>query len=128
MSVSFTPDIQPDTAPYLEAAADGRLLINRCGACSEAFFFPRGFCPFCSSDQVEWIEASGEGRIYSYTITYQKGQAVSAPALVTLAEGPTVLSAIVDQPFGDIRIDQSVRASFRPLRPGEAPVLVFGPA
>ena len=48
--------------PYFEAAAQGRLLIKKCGDCGEIHFHPRGICPFCLSDKVSWQDAKGTGK------------------------------------------------------------------
>ena len=61
-----TPDIS--TEPYWAAARDGRLLIQRCGTCGCAYFYPRSFCPECWSEDVAWEQASGLGTLYTFSI------------------------------------------------------------
>src|SRR5215472_6430412 len=62
------PPVNPETKPFWDAAAQGRLLIKRCTACDEPHWYPRAICPFCGSERTEWMEASGHGTIYSYSV------------------------------------------------------------
>jgi hypothetical protein len=58
--------------------------------------------PFLFSDQIEWMEASGRGRIYTYTIVRSNAPSsfiADMPfviAVVRLEEGVQMLSNIVD--------------------------------
>ncbi len=54
------PQGNPETAPFWEAARQGKFMIKRCTACGEPHYFPRSICPFCFSDKTVWEEASGE--------------------------------------------------------------------
>jgi uncharacterized protein len=62
------PPVNPETKPFWDAAAQGRLLIKRCTTCNEPHWYPRAICPFCGSERTEWMEASGHGTIYSYSV------------------------------------------------------------
>src|SRR6266404_6219829 len=88
------PPVNPETKPFWNAAAQGRLLIKRCTACDEPHWYPRAICPFCS-ERTEWMEASGHGTIYSYSV-FRRTPIPYAIAYVTLAEGPTMMTNIVD--------------------------------
>ena len=119
-----TPDIE--TQPFWDATAQGKLLIKKCTACGEVHFYPRPHCPFCFSDKVEWQEASGRGTIYTYSVM-RRASVPYAIAYVTLAEGPTMMTNIVDCDLDSIRIGQPVRLVFRASE-GGPPVPMFTPA
>ena len=53
------PNSTPETAPFWEAAAKGKLLVKHCTACGRAHHYPRPHCPFCGSDRTEWKESAG---------------------------------------------------------------------
>lgn len=112
-------------APYWEAARAGRLLLRRCSACSELHYYPRPLCPFCLSSEGEWVEASGEGVIYSWSVE-RRANPPYAIAFVTLREGPTLMSNIVECDLDGLSVDQAVRLQFED-REGQ-PVPVFKPA
>ena len=117
------PPMSPEVQPFFDAAAQGRLVIKRCAACGERHHYPRAACPFCFSDRTEWMDASGRGTIYSFSVMRR----VPVPyvlAYVTLEEGVTMMTNIVDCDFDAIRIGQAVRVVFKPTD-GGPPVPVF---
>lgn len=120
------PTVTPEAEPYWEAAKQGRLLLMRCEACGEHYHYPRPFCPFCMSRKVAWIEASGEGSVYSFTILRRPAY-VFAPAYVHLAEGPTILTGITGCDLESLAIGMKVRAVHVETE-GGPPVLMFTPA
>ena len=109
------------TNPFWEAAADGKLLIQGCGSCGHAFFYPRSHCPACWHDNLSWIEASGLGRLKSFSHIYKPGHpgwTAAAPytvILVELDEGPTMLSHLVGT--GD-EVAVGARLQLRPTKIG----------
>lgn len=115
----------PETTPYWEASAQGKLLLKKCSECSEYHFYPRVLCPFCFSDKTEWREATGMGTIYSFSVT-RRGEVPYAIAYVTLEEGPTMITNIVDCNLDAIRIGQAVKLVFKPSENGQ-PVPMFTP-
>lgn len=94
------PAIDPDSAAYWAAVQDHRLIIKKCGRCEKTHFYPRELCPHCHSDDLSWVEASGRGSIYSYTVCYRPAgpafadEAPYVVALVELEEGPRMMSRI----------------------------------
>lgn len=89
------------TRPFWDAAATGRLLVQCCEACGKAVLYPRGICPHCWSPKLAWQEASGRGRLKSFSVVHKPGHPAWLPAapyvvgLVELAEGPTMTSLIL---------------------------------
>jgi uncharacterized OB-fold protein len=117
--------VSPETRPFWDAAAAGRLLLKLCEACGEPHYYPRAICPFCGSDRTAWIEASGRGTVYSYSV-FRRAPVPYAIAYVTLEEGPTMMTNIVDADLDAIRIGQRVRVRFAPTD-GGPPVPMFAP-
>ena len=120
------PQITPETQPFWDAAAAGRLLVKRCTACGERHHYPRSICPFCGSDRTEWTEASGRGAVYTYSVM-RRAPVPYAIAYVTLEEGVTMMTNIVDCDLDAIRIGQQVRVVWKPSD-GGPPVPMFTPA
>ena len=115
-----------ETKPYWDAAAEGKLLYKKCAACGEPHFYPRANCPFCFSDRTEWQQASGDGVIYTYSVMRRGAPEPYAIAYVTLAEGPTMMTNIVDCDLNGIKIGQKVKVVFKPSE-GGPPVPCFAP-
>jgi uncharacterized OB-fold protein len=120
------PQPKPETKAFWEGAAQGRLLIKKCLACQQVHYYPRAICPFCGSDRTEWQQASGHGSIYSWSVM-RRAEVPYAIAYVTLEEGVTMMTNIVDCDLDGIRIGQRVRVVFKPTE-GGPPVPAFTPA
>ena len=101
----------PETQPFWDAAKQGRLLLRRCMACGEVHFYPRTICPFCFSDDTEWLASKGLGTVYAFSVM-RRGPPF-ALAYVTLDEGPTMMTNIVDCDLNGVRIGQKVRVVFK---------------
>lgn len=121
------PAVTIESKPFFDAAAEGRFLIKRCTACGEAHWYPRTLCPFCHSDKTVWEESPGEGVVYSFSILRKSPSGPYALAYVTLAEGPNVLTNIVDVAPEDLKIGLKVKVKLQPTE-GGPPVPVFTPA
>ena len=106
-------DILPESKAYWDASQTGRLLVPHCTACDRNHWFPRPFCPFCASFDVTAREASGAGTVYSYSVV-RSGKEPYIVAYVTLDEGPTMLTNIVESDLEQIRIGDRVRVAFQP--------------
>jgi uncharacterized OB-fold protein len=96
---------EPDafTRTYWDAAAEGRLLIRRCGACGRAHHYPREFCPHCWSEDVTWETASGRATLYTWSVVHRNDlppfsdRVPYVAAVVELAEGPRMMTEIVGE-------------------------------
>ena len=120
------PVSTPETEPFWAAAAQGTLLIKRCGSCGDAHYHPRALCPFCFSDDTRWEEATGRAEIYSVSVMRRGPSAPYALAYVTLDEGPSVLTNIIDCDFDALAIGQAVVLRFA-ATDGGPPVPMFTP-
>ncbi len=120
------PAVSPETRPYWEAARAGKLLIKRCAACGKHHFYPRAQCPRCRSLDTEWVEATGDGTIYSWTVMRRAAPPV-AIAYVTLDEGVSMFTNIVDCDMDGLAIGQRVKVAFEE-KDGGLTVPVFKPA
>jgi len=120
-----SPHVTFETAPFWEAATDGRLVLPRCDECGTVIWYPRQLCPDCGSTTVSWFEASGRGTVYSFTVV-RKGQGPyreAAPyvvAYVELEEGPRMMTNIVGCDPDAVRVDMPVRVTFAPTEKGTA--------
>ena len=94
------PPPTPDSKPFWEAARRHELRIQRCRACSTAFFYPRNVCPECLSGDLDWFTASGRGRLHTFSIVYRGLKVTPLPtpyvlAVVELEEGPRLMTNLV---------------------------------
>jgi uncharacterized OB-fold protein len=125
------PDLE--TMPFWDATKEGRLLIKHCNACGENHYYPRPFCPKCWSDDVEWLEASGRGTLYTWSVVHANelppfGERVPyVAAIVDLEEGPRMMTNVVECPFDELEVGMAVDAVFTPTS-DEWTIVQFKPA
>lgn len=119
------PKVLPETLAYWEAADQGRLLVKHCRTCDRLHHYPRDICPHCLSDDTHWKEAVGTGSVYSFS-TMGTGDAAYTLAFVTLDEGVTLMTQLVDCDPSQVHIGDKVKVVFRPSEGGHA-VPMFTP-
>lgn len=111
------PLIDDDSRPFWEAARRHELLIHRCRLCGR-HYFPASYCHHCDADSMEWVRASGRGKVYTFTIYHTaphpgfKEELPYAVAYVELDEGPLFLTNIVGCRNEDIRVGMPVEVAF----------------
>lgn len=109
----------PDSVdrPYWEAARNGVLSLQKCGACSHVLFPPGNRCPECGSRGLAWVKLSGRGTIWSWVVFHRKYFPEMPPPYtvlrVQLAEGPFLITNLVDDGGRIPAIGDSVRAVFQ---------------
>lgn len=111
------PTPTPETQHFWDGCKAGELRLQRCDDCSNVYFPPRPFCPGCASKNVSVFAASGKGRLYSYVINNRPHPAFDGPyaiAIVELAEGPRMMTNIVDceQTPEALPLDMPVQVKF----------------
>ncbi|MGE0874011.1 MAG: Zn-ribbon domain-containing OB-fold protein [Burkholderiales bacterium] len=120
------PAVNAEVKPFFDAAAEGRLLLKKCADCGESHFYPRAICPHCFSANTTWIDARGTGTIHTYSVLRRGVPVPYCIAYVTLDEGVSMISNIVDCDLDAVRIGQPVRVVFKPTE-GGPPVPMFTP-
>lgn len=127
---NFAPPVTPETKPFWDATAEGRLVLPKCRACATVIWYPRTICPKCHSMDVDWVEASGRGTVYSFTVVRRGGYAGGNDyvlAYVELAEGPRMMTNIVECDPDQVACGQAVEAVFHDTGHGSA-LVRFRPA
>jgi uncharacterized OB-fold protein len=99
--------------PYWAGLAEGALRFQRCRACHNAWLPARAECPRCLRADWAWTDASGRAKLISwvvYHMSYHPAFADKVPynvALVELAEGPRLISSVLDAHA--MRIEQALQ-------------------
>ena len=101
---------------------EGKLMGSKCGECGQVFVPPRALCTKCYSNNMEWHETSGMGKLSAFTCIsvgppsmVSEGYDRNNPyccGVVELEEGVRMTSNIVDCGTGDVYIGMPVEAVF----------------
>jgi len=115
-------------AYFQEQLQKGVFMIQRSRSTGKFTFYPRAVEPGTGSDELEWTRASGKGRVYASTTLYPRRKPPYNISIVELAEGPRLMTRVIDVAPEDVQIGMEVYARIeRDLKEGQqgAPVLVF---
>lgn len=91
-----------ETQPFWDSLKQHKMKLPRCKNCSQYHMYPRSHCPNCFSWDIEWVEASGKGKLYTYAIQYRpqgpgfQDEVPYITALVQLDEGPRLMTNLVE--------------------------------
>lgn len=127
------PAPNAETAPFWSATREHRLTVQRCLECGTPRLYPRSICRKCGSDRMEWMECTGRGTVYSYTVVHRapsEAFAADVPyvvAIVELSEGPHMMTNVVGCPPDKVKIGMPVRVRFRDVS-DELALPLFEPA
>jgi len=121
-----SPPMSVENEAFWAAANEGKLMIPRCKDTGQFFWYPRNLSPFTLSNNVELVEASGKGTIYTYSVM-RRADPQYVIAYVTLEEGITMMTNIVDCDYDTVAVGQAVELDFYETENGQQ-VPVFKPA
>ena len=113
-----TPACDQETRPFWEGCGRHELVLQRCRDCGAVQHRPRAVCVSCRSDAIEYLRASGRGKVHTFTITQQNQAPAFRTALpyvlayVELEEGPRLLSNVVGCEPDNLRIGMPVQVEF----------------
>jgi uncharacterized OB-fold protein len=110
------PTVTPENERYWNGASNERLLLSKCPDCGLAIHYPRARCPDCFTE-TEWMEASGGATVYSYSVAermegWPETDLPLVVAYVELAEGPRIMTNLVDCDPGDVSVGDPVSVAF----------------
>jgi uncharacterized OB-fold protein len=122
------PAASRETLPWWQAAAEHRLLVQRCEDCGRTRLPPGPLCPSCRSFNRGWLEVSGRGAVYTYTIVhraYVPSLAERLPYVVIVVElegggGTRLTSNLVEVDPAEVRVGMEVEVVWEDLAPGLA--------
>ncbi len=118
----LVPSPTPDTQPYWDGLAEGRLRLQRCGDCHKIRHYPRPVCPSCYSMNVEWVDATGRGTVHSWTITHYafhpgfKGDLPYVLVTVDLDEGVRMQAQARGIDTSQLRVGLPVKVAYEKVK------------
>ena len=129
-----TTTIRPFTAAAFDQyLAEHKLMTVKCAKCGGVYAPPRAICPKCHSEEMEWAEASGNGKLAGFTVIYsgptfmveqgfdKKNPYVSG--IVELEEGTFISARITGLDMSkpaEIKVGTPLKVDFVEFGEGEA--------
>lgn len=107
-----------DLAPFWDAVAERRLVLQHCCECGDVQFPPTPVCPKCLSEAREWREASGHGTLQSWATFHRaywdrdRDRLPYDVCLIALEEGPLMISNLAEE-HAALRVGAPVHVVFR---------------
>ncbi|HLF42887.1 MAG TPA: OB-fold domain-containing protein [Acidimicrobiia bacterium] len=95
-------ELTPEERAHWEALQSERIVFQRCQSCGHPWTPPRSECPHCLCAAWDWESASGRGELISWVVYHRAFHPTFnelvpyAVALVELAEGPRMLTALAE--------------------------------
>lgn len=131
MSTRPLPEPSAWSAPFWKAAANHKLMVQKCVQSGELLMYPRLVSPFSLTDELDWVECSGRGEVYTYTV-----QEAGAPsgfedalpyviAVIRLDEGPQLMTNIVGPDRLQIQCGSAVEVTFEDIDSGDMVLPMF---
>jgi uncharacterized OB-fold protein len=120
------PTPSGESQPFWDAAKQHKLLFQRCKLCGTAVFYPRDICPgpdCFGVGTLEWVESSGKGTVYSFTISYQPAHPAFQEdipyvlGIVELDEGWRMNTNVINIPPEQLKIGQRVEVVWDDVTP-----------
>jgi uncharacterized protein len=90
-------------ASFNQYLAEGKLMASRCADCGTLNLPPRAICPKCHSENLEWAETSGKGKLTGFTVV-----SIAPTFMIEQGYGR-------DKPYvsGVVELDEGVKISAR---------------
>lgn len=122
------PNVDKDIKPFWQGLQRHDFLLFRCKVCRD-WYWPVTYCRKCPPQpffgNMEWVRASGLGKVFASNIHYRAfhpGFAQDVPyvyALIELEEGPLFGSTIIGCPPQDVYVEMPVEVVYEDVRPEE---------
>ncbi len=127
------PEIDEDNFEFFQSCRDHAMRLQRCDDCGSHRYYPSAVCPVCQSFAFEWMPVSGNATVYTFTVVHRAPNDVWAQdvpyvyALVQLAEGPMMVTNVVECRPDDVRIGMPLRLVYRDVT-DQITIPFFAPA
>lgn len=103
--------------PFWDGAKRGALMVQKCRDCGHLVHIPHVACTRCLSENLDWIQSSGRGTVYSYSVVWRPQTPAFKPpyvvAIIELEEGWHMLSNVIDCAVEDVHVNLPVEVVFQ---------------
>jgi len=118
-TVSFTAESK--TEEFLKYLEQGKVMTTRCRKCGTAHFPPKMDCPSCLSNDMEWFEISGNGKLVTCTTIHYgpSGFEDKAPYSLAIADFDGIrIFGKIDKRLSENEIHPGMPVTIVPVKDG----------
>ena len=115
MTPPYMPVQDALSSHFWQGTRDRKLMIQRCRATQRPQWYPRTHSIHAPGAGVEWIEASGRGTLFTFSVIHRGNGTTPTPyvcAVVELEEGVLFTSTLRGVDEGAIRIGMPLEVDF----------------
>lgn len=112
------PELDGLHKEFFDHCKNHALHFQRCDACQAFRHVPREMCAECGSWDWQWVESSGRGRVFTWTVVARPmhpafvDSCPYAPVVVEMEEGVRLLSLVSDVAPDELEIDMEVTVHY----------------
>lgn len=112
------PTVDNWNRPFWDACKERRLVLQRCDETGKCFFPPAPVSPFTGKPAWSWVDAAGQGELWSFVVFHQnyfdgmKDELPYPVVMVKLDEGPYLLTNIEGMTKDQLRIGMHMAVRF----------------
>ena len=120
MTPHHTPVADALSAEYWQGTRERKLMIQRCTATGRPQWYPRAHSMHAPGAPVEWVEASGRGTLFTYSVIHRGNGTTPTPyicAVIELEEGVLFTSTLRGIAEADIRIGMALQVDYAEAGP-----------
>jgi uncharacterized OB-fold protein len=129
------PNTTTASAPYWQGLREHRLRIRRCRSCGDFGWPAYQACRGCLSEDLDWVDASGDATVWSYSIVHRGPGAFNLEVpyvvvLAKLAEEPRaniVMGNLVNCDPDTVTIGMPIKATYEDIEGHDLTMLRFEP-
>jgi len=120
MTPHYTPVTDALSSRFWQGTRERKLMIQRCTATQRPQWYPRSHSMHAPGAPVEWMQASGRGTLFTYSVIHRGNGTTPTPyicAVVELEEGvlfTTTLRGVGDE---DMRIGMPLQVDYAEAGP-----------
>ena len=118
LATRLKPIIDNWNRPFWDACKERRLVLQRCSETGKCFFPPAPVSPFTGKPAWRWVDAGGQGELWSFVVFHQsyfdgmKDELPYPVVMVKLDEGPYLLTNIEGMTKEQLKIGMRMAVRF----------------
>ena len=112
---------------FYNFAKEGKLMATKCNKCGTLLLPPRPVCTNCFSEDFEWVELKGKGKLLTYTVIHVappqfQSMTPYVVGIVKLEDGPNLPGMIRGIEPEKIKVGMDLTVDFDKTVPSQWPM------